>query len=498
MERRPPLAVAAPGDGKEKKHPISMAKKKTKGKAAQQAPMSPKKYMQQKVRALPLGKCYITTGRDETGWTRAVVSRVRPNGNLVLGVFRLDTWCLGVREARYDVNMHPEDLADRVADEEWREATYDEIHALVYGVVDFARKGGVEPIPEFYTAAFILNPPAVRSRYDEEEDSDGPEFGVEGRHVMHADATREERLYIPVLRRRLGDEFAVQGEEPPTEVTAKTRKATGRRSRDVKREKMARRKVTYPSEILVTHAEVKDAVTDRHHFEGLTREMMAPLLKLPGRELAADASAILMYAIGKTRRGIERRTIGRLRDGIVLNSLLLITASARAEALDALLELLRQSEEFLDYHLNGGADVLLPCAVAETGSTRIDDIVAYIGEPEISPEIKAYAIRGLGMIAVRHASKREKVCEVFREFLLKGVPTVSDEESASILGYIIAAAADMGASQLRPEIRAAYAAGGVDLYRAGTVEEVEELLSIPRPRQNDDMLFEQLEDWMPK
>ncbi len=476
-----------------------MAKKKTKGKGAAQAQMSPKKYMQQKARTLPLGKCYMTAGREKTGWTRVVVSRVRPNGNLVLGAFRLDTWCLGVREARYDVNMHPEDLADRVADAEWQEIPYEEAEALIYGAVDYARAGGVEPIPEFDPAAFILNARKKKYSFDEEEDdADGPEFGIEGRHIMHAEATREERLYIPVLRRRLGDEFAIEGEEPPTAVTVKSRKAIGKQARDVRREKQIRRKVTYPPEIIVAHQEVKDEVTDRKHFDGLSRETLERLLRLPPGELASDASMILMHTIGKTRRGVERRTIGRLRDGIALNSLLLLTASAQADSLDAVLEFMRQSEEFIDYHLNGGAEVILPCAVAETGYTRIDDIVAYIHEPGISPYIKAYAIRALGMIAVRHSKMSDRVRDAFRSILLNGVQGADEEESATIIGFVIAAAADIGARQLQPEIRAAYEAGGVDIYRAGTIEEVEEMLAMPRADRNRDMLFEQFREWLPK
>lgn len=459
--------------------------------------MSPRKYMQQKVRALPLGQCYMTTGRETSGWTRVVVTRVRPNGNLVLGAFRLDTWCLGVREARYDVNMHPEDLAERVADEEWVEIPYEDAHALIYGVVDFARAGGVEPIPEFDPAAFILNPPVKKFGYDDDDDLSGPEFGVDGRHIMHADADRQERLYIPVLRRRLGEEFAIEGEEPPTTVTVKSRRAVGRQARDVKREKQLRRKVNYPSEIIVSHQEVKDEVTERKHFEGLSHESLDRLLRLPAEEVASDASAILMYTIGKTQRGVERHTIGRLRDGMVLNSLLLITATAQATSLDCVLELMRQSEEFVDYHLNGGAEVILPCAVAETGYTRIDDIVEYLHEPGVSPYLKAYAIRALGMIAVRHARLNDKVCEIFRDILLNGIKEVGEEEGAAIIGYIIAVAASIGAQRLKPEIRAAYEAGGVAIYRAGTIEEVEEMLAMPRPEPTEDMLFEQFEEWLP-
>ncbi len=39
-----------------------------------------------------------------------IVTRMRPSGNLVMGSFLVDTFCLGVKDAGYHENMTPSDF----------------------------------------------------------------------------------------------------------------------------------------------------------------------------------------------------------------------------------------------------------------------------------------------------------------------------------------------------------------------------------------------------
>lgn len=84
-----------------------MAKKKSKNKnsSQQKAKLSPERFMREKARSLPIGKCYITPDWKEDGEAQIIITRQRSNGNLVMGAFLVDTFCLGVKDAGYNEDI---------------------------------------------------------------------------------------------------------------------------------------------------------------------------------------------------------------------------------------------------------------------------------------------------------------------------------------------------------------------------------------------------------
>lgn len=91
-----------------------MAKNKKKSKGQQQTKMSPERFMREKVRTLPIGKCYITPDWKESGISQIIISRARPSGNLSIGIFLVDTFCIGVKDATYYTNMPEVDFEDLI------------------------------------------------------------------------------------------------------------------------------------------------------------------------------------------------------------------------------------------------------------------------------------------------------------------------------------------------------------------------------------------------
>lgn len=92
-----------------------MAKKKSKNKnkGQQQPALSPYRFMREKARKLPIEKCYIAPPDwQESGMAHVIVTRIRPSGNLVMGTFLVDTFCLGVKDAGYHENMTPSNFEE--------------------------------------------------------------------------------------------------------------------------------------------------------------------------------------------------------------------------------------------------------------------------------------------------------------------------------------------------------------------------------------------------
>lgn len=73
-----------------------MPKKK---KQAEQKQCSPQEYIRRRARTLPLGDCYVTSDWQECGEAVACVVRLHPQHTYTVGVYLIDTFCLGVKDS---------------------------------------------------------------------------------------------------------------------------------------------------------------------------------------------------------------------------------------------------------------------------------------------------------------------------------------------------------------------------------------------------------------
>lgn len=174
-----------------------MAKKKSAG-PAQKRPVSPVKYMKERVGSLPIYKCFWTENWQEAGIADVFVTRRRPSGELVIGVFLVDTYCLGVKSVLWNISFDDEELMEYVRNMNLVEVSYPEAHNLIYGAIAYAEELGIEPHPDFEIGENIL-----------EEDSDDIElieyeYGHDGKPLLVVGEDGKERKYIGLLTKRLG------------------------------------------------------------------------------------------------------------------------------------------------------------------------------------------------------------------------------------------------------------------------------------------------------
>lgn len=183
-----------------------MAKKKNgKKRAETSTPLTPKRYMKERARNLPLDKCYVTEEWQDAGMAVVIVTRRRKDGDLCMGMFLVDTYCLGVKDAIYNVDISENEVKNiiREHDEQGnplREADYPEVHNLVLGAIEFAADAGIEPHRDYEIVSGIL----------EEDTDDIPlicyDYGCDGKYLL-VDTFGKHRHLIPGLKKRLGDKF---------------------------------------------------------------------------------------------------------------------------------------------------------------------------------------------------------------------------------------------------------------------------------------------------
>ena len=134
---------------------------------------------------------------------QVTVTRRKPNGHLVVGIFLVDIYCLGVKNTivRHDVSEAElmESMRPQLERHPMEEISYEEAHNLIYGAIAYAEDAGIPRYKEFYPAAYVL----------EEDTEEIPlieyEYGYEGKPYLVVGPEMREMRYLEILRKKLGD-----------------------------------------------------------------------------------------------------------------------------------------------------------------------------------------------------------------------------------------------------------------------------------------------------
>lgn len=112
-------------------------------------------------RKLPINECLIPEGWQVLKKFPVVVSRMHVNGNVTVGIYLVDLFCTGVKDAFYMVNV-PLDEYHNVVDQ-YREidlnmqpCEYSLAHNIIYEALAYAEDLGIEPFKDFRYAEMIL------------------------------------------------------------------------------------------------------------------------------------------------------------------------------------------------------------------------------------------------------------------------------------------------------------------------------------------------------
>ncbi len=166
-----------------------MSKKR---KQAQQKQLSPEKYIQTQARNLSIHECLINTDWKENRICNILITRKHNNGNFTSGVYLVDLYCLGVKEAECTFNQSPieyNEFKEEYFPEDFFEKTdYTLVHNIIHAGLEFASDYGFQPCKEFNQ----------RAKYILEEDTEDIELmeiecGKDNKpFIMVGDENREE------------------------------------------------------------------------------------------------------------------------------------------------------------------------------------------------------------------------------------------------------------------------------------------------------------------
>lgn len=162
---------------------------------------------------LSVHECVGTREMESQGIGPLLISRVQPDGNLVFGMFLVDLYCLGVKNAFSNADVPPREYERslrRSAFAGSRPRALDPVLLcqIVYGAVDYAAGLGFEPHPDYELASCVLYPrsavppnPALR-------------FGKDGKPLFISGPDDDTARVLRTLRRTVGEgnfDFIVGG-----------------------------------------------------------------------------------------------------------------------------------------------------------------------------------------------------------------------------------------------------------------------------------------------
>ena len=161
----------------------------------------------QNAREYPLHGCWIMDGWEEEGITPVVVSREQESGRIMFGVYLVDLYCLGIKDAYtradYSLNRFERELPKLCAGAP-KPCSPELAHEIIYGAMEYAAKLDFQPHPDFkkQMADLMLDPPEAHPR------ANHVSFGKDGKPLYISgprDSESKIKSVISTLMRTRGE-----------------------------------------------------------------------------------------------------------------------------------------------------------------------------------------------------------------------------------------------------------------------------------------------------
>lgn len=459
-----------------------MVKKKQK-KQQQQQFLSPEQYMKQRARTLEIGKCY-KSDLTEFGLGHIIVTRNHTGGKVSVAVYLVDIYCLGVKDSFYRLRMEDYEVEDIVERFGAEECSYNEAHNWIYGAIAYAEEAGIEPDKSFNLTQYML----------EEDDDDIPlieyEYGKDGKHMLVVHSRTEANRYLPLLEKNLGEgnyDYIVNAspEDEDEDEDEFDWDAAAERVKNWKDNPMfkthgpdveyAYKHPEYPTTLSLHHPWLQDELAKPENSLYLKDELTDRILALPHEELREDLENIIMHHIALTCDEIPDSYDNGNFNGTLCNAIMLLAEVGNGTtSLDAVLEAMRQSPDFCDYHFGDSGHEIFAPTIYKIAQHQLDRLLAFAKEEGLHTYAKYQIFPAVAAIAFHQPERRKEVIEWFRQVLNYATDHIAETKAfdCEMAGLLICDLMDIKAIELKKEIKALFDTNLVSLGICGEYEEV--------------------------
>lgn len=450
-----------------------MAKKKSKKNSQAQQPMSSERFLKEKARGLEIGKCYVSDDIKNYGEGHVVVTRQHIGGKISAAFFLIDAYCVGVKDSFYRLRMDEyefELIFDKLRGTELHECSYEEAHNWIWGAVAFAEEAGINPDKSFNLTQYML-----------EEDTDEVplieyEFGRNGKHFLVAQSKLEASRYLPAMKAHLGDNFDVTikewGHLDDDDDFEEEDDDDDDRPHKRQETQYSYQHPSYPQSLQVENQWVATELCDPKNASYLDDQLTDRILALPHDSLRRDLENLILYYTGQSCNELPDEDSENFNGVIGTSTMLLAEVGNEDCSLDVVLEVLRQSPDFYDFHIaDSGEEIFVP-TLYKLGQHKLDKLMDFMKEEGLYSFSKVHVFSALNQIAIRQPERRSEVVEWYRhiiQFTLETKHRIQILDN-TLLAMMIGGLVDFQAQELQEDVYTLYKAGYVDKSYCGGYE----------------------------
>jgi len=185
-----------------------MAKKRKKKKSGGATPpkLTPQKYIQTRAKNLPFYKCFSNLDWSDNGLAVVIITRQQGGEKLIVGLYLLDVFCLGLKNTHYRFRMSNFDFDNEFLPMTYKgsnlepsEVSPNYAQNLIYGAIEYAENLGFAPHKEYRLTKYILD--SIESL-----DPMDFEFGKDGQPYFFAGPFDDTKRIMAILTKNVGIE----------------------------------------------------------------------------------------------------------------------------------------------------------------------------------------------------------------------------------------------------------------------------------------------------
>ena len=460
-----------------------MSKKKQ--SKPQQQSISPVRFLKERVRQVPVYKCYLSHDFENSTEGTVMVVRRHTGDKYTCGLYLVDKYCVGVKDASYHLRMDEQEFDEflDMFEEDFNPhvVTYEEAHNWVWGAVGFAEDAGIKPCKEFELAQYVL------AEDDDEVELIEYDFGdADGKHCLLANDRLEASTYLPLMRKNLGDEFTFclgpqdsihSPEDWDYEKNVPLFDDSELIDWDDEEDdevEYHQEHPEYPKELNLKNGDIAEVLSCSDP-KLVSEEDVDAFIAREG--IKEDLEQYILYHIGQTNDDAYKQdeTIYDNDDRYdcnLMQAVRLLSEIGDEQSLDVVLEVLRQDLGFLDYHFGDYLVESVTPAVAKLGVGHLDKLMSYAKEPGLYDFAHNIALESVGAIWDNNPELREEAKDWFKEILTfaKEKIDVDDKSyfSHTMIGFAVIQCMHMAEEELLPVIKELYEKDYVNQNICGT------------------------------
>lgn len=462
-----------------------MSKKKQ--SKPQQQSISPVRFLKERVRQVPIYKCYLSHDFEKSTEGTVMVVRKHTGDKYTCGLYLVDKYCLGVKDASYHLRMDEQEFDEflDLFEEDFNPhvVTYEEAHNWVWGAVGFAEDAGIKPCKEFDLAQYVL------AEDDDEVELIKYDFGdKDGKHCLLANDRLEASTYLPLMRKNLGDDFTFclgpkdSIHEPEDWDYEKNVPLfdDSELSNDYwdleEDDEVEYHQVhpDYPTELELKNSDIAEVLSCSNPKLQSSEDVDAFISREGIKE---DLEQYILYHIGLSNDVAydKDETIYDNDDRYdcnLMQAVRLLAEVGDEQSLDVVLEVLRQDGGCLDYHFGDYLVETFVPVVAKLGVGHLDKLMSYAKEPGLYDYAHNLVMEAVCAIYVHNPELREEAKEWFKEILTFAMDKLDADDrsyfSHTLIGFALIHCMNMGEEDLLPIIMKLYEKDYVNQMICGT------------------------------